>query len=99
MLGIFGGLGVKLILLYLNHYLLFDDQFIQVRNAKGVVTSIDWDKLQTASFNSFSGYFVLSTKTGSKLKVHQHLVGLNKFIELLEVKKGWTYSDLKFPKK
>jgi hypothetical protein len=99
MLLVFGGLGIKLILLYRNHYLLFDEEFVQVRDQKGVVTSTDWDKLQTASFNTFSGYLILSTITGSKLKVHQHLVGISKFMEGLEAKKGWTSSELRFPVK
>ncbi|GAB4092006.1 hypothetical protein [Flaviaesturariibacter terrae] len=97
MLLLFGGLGVHSFLLYRNHFLQFDDQVIRVRNPRGAARSVDWDSLQRATFQPFSGYLVLTTTDGSKLKIHQHLVGVQRFVTLLQAKKGWTAGEMRLP--
>lgn len=97
MLLIFGGLGLLCLLYYKNHYLLFDSNRIEVRSHIGKTSSIHWDDIKRAQFNAFSGLLILTTYSGGKLKIHQHLVGLVQFVNQLEERKGWTPQDLKLP--
>jgi len=99
MLLIFGGLGTLCLIYYRNHYLLFDENIIEVRNPKGQIRTISWHDIERASFNSFTGFLILTDRNGGKLKIHQHLVSLGKFVALLEDKTGWTSKDIKLPVK
>jgi hypothetical protein len=96
---LFGGLGLLCILYYRNHNVLFDTTSITVQSPFGKLKSTSWQKLAKASFNPTSGMLILTDSDGQKLKIHQHLVGLNKFIRMLEIKTGWTSKELKLPVK
>ena len=95
---IFGGLGLLGILLYRNHYLLFSSTKIEVRSVFGKTKITTWNKIQNVSFSQNSGLITI-TDDGQKLKVHQHLVGLSKFVAYMEDKTEWTAERLKLPVK
>ena len=95
---IFGGLGLLGVLLYRNHYLLFSSTKIEVRSVFGKTKITTWNKIQNVSFSQNSGLITI-TDDGQKLKVHQHLVGLSKFVAYLEDKTEWTVERLKLPVK
>ncbi len=95
---IFGGLGLLGVLLYRNHYLLFSSTKIEVRSVFGKTKITTWNKIQNVSFSQNSGLITI-TDDGQKLKVHQHLVGLSKFVAYMEDKTEWTAERLKLPVK
>lgn len=86
MLLLFGGLGALCILCYRNHYLLFDNYGVEVRSPMGEVKHIRWNDISMASFNSLSGYLILTDKEGNKLKIFKQLIGLSLFVHALENK-------------
>lgn len=95
---IFGGLGLLGVLLYRNHYLLFSSTKIEVRSVFGKTKITTWNKIKNVSFSQNSGLITI-TDEGQKLKVHQHLVGLSKFVAYIEDKTEWTAERLKLPVK
>ena len=94
---IFIGLGTLSVLYYENHYLLFDNSKIEVRNALGKTKTINWNDVQKAKFNPTSGLLTLSDSNGIKVRIHQHLVGLGKFITCLESRTHFTAAKLRLP--
>lgn len=95
---ILGGLGLLGVLLYRNHYLLFSSTKIEVRSVFGKTKITTWNKIKNVSFSQNSGLITI-TDDGQKLKVHQHLVGLSKFVAYMEDKTEWTAERLKLPVK
>lgn len=95
----FGGLGLLSILYYKNHYVLFDTNKIEVRNVFGKIKIFYWNEIKEASYNPHSSLLTLINESGQKVKIHQHLVGLSKFIDYLEEKTCWTAKQLKLPVK
>jgi hypothetical protein len=96
---IFIGLGLLCVLFYRNHYLRFDNSTIEVRSAFAKTKIINWEEIKSVSFNPSSGLITLKNQNGQKIKVHQHLIGLGRFISYLETKTGWTAKKLKLPVK
>lgn len=96
---IFIGLGLLSVLFYRNHYLRFDNSKIEVRSPFAKTRTIKWDEMKSASFNPGSGFLTLKDKNGQKIKVHQHIVGLGRFVSYLESKTDWTAKKLKLPVK
>ncbi len=96
MLLIFWGAGIPCLMYYKNHRVSFDDNLIVVTNVYGKVKEIKWSDILNIKFKVFSGLLVLTTKN-EIIKVHQHLVGLSKFIEVIENKTKWTRKELKIP--
>lgn len=94
---IFLGSGIPLFLLYKNHYLKFANRIIEVKNYLGRQQSILWIDIQNISFNHFSGLLTISDKQGSKIKIHQHVVGLSTFVKTMEEKTNWTAEKLRLP--
>ncbi len=93
---IFWGLGIPCLMYYRNHRVTFDDNSIVVTNVYGKVKEIKWSDISDVRFKTFAGLLVLTT-TSEQIKVHQHLVGLSKFIEYIENKTKWTRKELKVP--
>ena len=96
---IFIGLGLLCVLFYRNHYLRFDNSTIEVRSAFAKTKIINWEEIKSVSFNPSSGLITLKNQHGQKIKVHQHLIGLGRFISYLETKTDWTAKKLKLPVK
>jgi hypothetical protein len=94
---IFGGLGLLCTRYYNNHLVIFDDALIQVLSVSGVVKFMKWEDINTARFNAFTGLITISDQVGNKIKIHQHLVGLTKFLNLLKAKTGLTAEKIKLP--
>lgn len=94
---IFGGIGLMCVLYFKNHYLAFNDFQVEVSNQFGKVKTVLWADFIKVKFNPTLGLLVLTSKTGEKVKIHQHLVGLTQFVKLLEAKRGWAANDIKFP--
>lgn len=93
----FSALGFISLLWYLNHRLNFNEQFLSASNFYGKSTSLTWNEISNITFNSFSGLITITATDGKKIKAHQHLAGLNSFIELMEQKTKWTAKSLKLP--
>jgi glucan phosphoethanolaminetransferase (alkaline phosphatase superfamily) len=96
MLLIFWGTGIPCFMYYRNHKVSFDNNSIKTTNVYGKVKEIQWSDISDIRFNAFSGLLVLKTNNET-IKVHQHLVGLLKFIEHIENKTKWTRKELKVP--
>lgn len=95
-LAICWGSGIPCLLYYRNHRISFDDRSIHVTDVYGKSRTIEWSQITDANFSAFSGLLVLKTEN-EKVKVHQHLVGLSKFMKTLENKIQWTTKELKVP--
>lgn len=95
----FAGLGTLCILYYRNHYLLFDNTMIEVRGPLGRLNRLKWSEIQTAGFNSMSGLIKLKGKDGQAIRINRHLVGLPRFIAMLEDKTGLKADQLQLPVK
>jgi hypothetical protein len=96
MLLIFWGTGIPCLLYYRNHRVTFDENTIIATSVYGKIREIKWTDIEDIRFKAMSGLLILTTKD-DKLKIHQHLVGLSKFIEFLENKTKWTRKELKVP--
>lgn len=93
---IFWGIGIPCMMYYRNHRLVFNNNSIIVTNIYGQIKEIKWSDIKDINFNALSGLLVLKT-TQEKIKIHQHLVGLSKFIEHIENNTKWTQKELKLP--
>lgn len=82
-LAFFGWGGILMLLYYKNHYLRFDNSFIEVRDYRGRIKYMTWKDIEEVKFNSVSGLLILQGKSGDKLKVSQYLVGLKIFLDHL----------------
>lgn len=91
------GLGLLAVLFYRNHYLRFDNSKIEVRTPFAKTRTMEWAEIKKASFNPGSGFLTLIDEHGRKIKVHQHIVGLGRFVSYLESKTDWTAKKLKLP--
>ncbi len=96
MLLIFWGTGIPCLMYYQNHRVSFDDNSIVATSVYGKIREIKWTDIEDIKFKAMSGLLVLTTKD-EKVKVHQHLIGLSKFIEFVEKKTKWTHKELKVP--
>ena len=93
---LFGGLGIPLLLFYINHKLVFDENKITSTGWTKKETTLRWDEITKISFSPFSGKIKVQGQN-SQLNIHQHLVGLKEFVNLMESKTKWRASDLKLP--
>lgn len=91
----FGGAGILLILYYRNHQVIYDDTYIVVTGPLKKVITSRWDKIVDTQFNSTTGLLTLIDEDGQKLRMNQHLVGLQKFTTLLAKKTG-LYTSIEF---
>lgn len=96
MLLIFWGTGIPCLLYYRNHNVTFDDKSIKTTNVFGKLKEIQWSDVLEIKFQALTGLLVLKTNNET-IKVHQHLVGLSKFIEHIEDKTKWNRKELKIP--
>lgn len=96
MLLIFWGTGIPCFMYYKNHSVSFDNHSIRVTNVYGKTNEILWSDVSAIRFKALSGLLAIST--GEKtVHVHQHLVGLTKFMEYIEDKTRWTRENLDVP--
>ena len=96
MLLISWGTGIPCLMYYRNHKVSFSDNSIIATNVYGKMKEIKWSDISDIRFKALSGLLVLTT-TNEQIKVHQHLVGLSKFVEYIEKKTKWTRKELKVP--
>jgi hypothetical protein len=96
MLLIFWGAGIPCLMYYRNHRVTFGDNSIIATNVYGKVKEIKWSDISGIKFKPLSGLLVLTTQN-EHIKVHQHLVGLPRFVEFIENKTKWTRKELKIP--
>ncbi len=93
---IFWGSGIPCLMYYRNHRLSFNNKIIRVINVYGNQREIQWQDILDIKFQVMSGLLIL--KTADKvIKVHQHLVGLSKFMEYIESKTRWDRKELRVP--
>ncbi|RYY58061.1 MAG: hypothetical protein EOO09_00380 [Chitinophagaceae bacterium] len=85
---LFGWGAMFCFLIYRNHFVAFDETGFQVRSLFGKQEVVEWAQVSRWKFNSFSGNLVIRTADGLKVKVSQHLVGLNSFLDTFELKTG-----------
>jgi len=93
----FAYLGLYCWLWYRNHRVKFNEETIKASNAFGKSNSIKWSEISKISYNSFSGLISVMDQQGAAVKIHQHLVGLNTFVEFMEQRTKWNAKDLKLP--
>jgi hypothetical protein len=93
---IFGGTGIPCLMYFRNHKISFNRKTIKATNVFGRTNQIEWADILEIKFNAFSGLLTL-TANNETIKVHQHLVGLTKFIEFMEMETKWTHKELKIP--
>lgn len=84
-------------LYYKNHYLKFNESTIEVRSWLGKQQIIHWAEIQNISFNHLSGLLTITDKNGVEVKIHQHIVGLISFVNMMEGKTSWTAKGLRLP--
>ena len=96
MLVIFCGTGIPCLMYYRNHRVSFDNKSIKVINVYGNRKEIQWSDISDIKFRALSGLLVIYTSNES-VKLHQHLVGLGKFMGVLETKTKWTREELRIP--
>lgn len=94
---LFTGLGVPCILWYRNHHLIYNPEKISSKSWLGKSSEIYWKDIKNISFNSLSGLLLIEDARGTKVKAHQHLVGLKSFVEFMEQKTNMTARELKLP--
>jgi len=93
----FAALGFVCLFWYVNHRLNFDEQTVSATNFYGKSNSVNWNEVVNITFNNFSGLITLTSNDGTTVKAHQHLVGLNNFVEVMEQQTKWTAKSLKLP--
>lgn len=93
---VLGGLGALMTIFYRNHKVWFNQQIITIQNWRGRKTSIEWGDIVKMHFNHLGGYLKIETKD-KVLKIHQHLIGLKEFTDLMEKKTKWTAKKLRIP--
>ena len=93
---LFGGLGIPLLLYYINHRLIFDEDKITSTGWTKKEITLRWDEITEISFSPFWGKIKVQGQN-SQLNIHQHLVGLKEFVKLMENKTMWKASNLKLP--
>lgn len=93
---LFGSLGVFLLLWYYKHEVKFDQEKLIVSSWRGKSQELRWTELEEVRFHPFSGQIKM-TGDGKTLKLHQHLVGLNTLLELMEAKTKFKKDDLNLP--
>ena len=96
MLLLFGGLGLLILMYYLNHKLMFNEDKIIVHNWRREVQEIYWTEITEIKFNAFSGYLKINGRN-KNLKIHYHLVGLKEFTKRIDQKTKWKSSNLNLP--
>lgn len=90
-------MGTIFLMWYNNHREIFSDQEISCFSWTGKLSHLDWEKVESVSFNAFSGYLKLKGERGKVLKMHMHLVGLKTLAEMVEKKTGNSAAVLKLP--
>ena len=89
--------GLVCLLYYRNHYLKFDNFFIETQTWLGKKALIHWVDIQKISFSPLSGQLTITDKHGASIKIHQHIVGLVAFVKAMEDKTSQTAKGLKLP--
>jgi len=79
-------LGAVPFLFYKNHYLKFNDRFIEVRSLFGNISLCQWNDINGQKYNVTLGVFYILLKSGKRVAIHEHLVGLDRFKEMLHDK-------------
>lgn len=92
---LFAGLGILGVLLYKNHLVLFNENYIEVFNAVGKSKTTRWVDLSAAKFTYNTGMLTLKDHNQQKLSINQHLIGLGRFMQMMEVKTVWSAESLK----
>lgn len=94
---VFGAAGTWGILFFRNYNVRFDSTQFEVKGSLGRVKKANWNEVQNIKFNTVTGYLTLLDIHGQKLKIHQHLVGFDRFVAFMEGHTRWTANQLKLP--
>ncbi|MEL6254401.1 MAG: hypothetical protein AAFR87_20500 [Bacteroidota bacterium] len=94
---LFGFLAVFLLLWYYRHEVQFDNEQLIVSNWLGKSQKLKWSELEDVRFHLFSGLIKMEAK-GKVVKLHQHLVGLNTLLAVMEQNTSFTQAELRLPK-
>ena len=90
----FAIMGILCLKYFYNHYVLFNEEKIEVRTVGNRIHFFEWQQIQSARFNPTSGNLKLKCKDGRTFKIHQHLKGISVFLDRLKVK---TSVEVKLP--
>jgi hypothetical protein len=94
---IFVGLGIPSATWYANHRFNFDAKKLVVTNVYGNKTIMKWSEIESIRFNAMAGTLVFTDKNKQKIKAHQHLVGFETILIMMESTTKWRRKDLKLP--
>lgn len=94
---IIGGFGFIIVFSYKNHLIKFDSEKIEVTNIFAKKKLIYWNQLKSAKFSNFTNFISLKDNKDTKVKVHQHIVGLNQLLLMMESKTNIKKESLKLP--
>jgi len=84
MVGLFGVLGAIIFLSGLRHEVFFSQQSVLVRDLRGRDRSFIWNEIATGKYHKLSNNLILVLKNGDRVKISQHLRGIDGFLLLLE---------------
>lgn len=73
--------GYWTLLVYKNHYVLYDDTEIVVVGLNRKKQSFTWAEISDLTFNTWSNHYILTLKSGEKVKIYKYLKGSNDFIK------------------
>ena len=94
---LFGGLGFLCAIWYINHSIHFNNKMIQTTSVFKKKTVVTWDAISSVEFKATSGLLVFTDIKGQKAKAHQHLVGFNELLRMMEAKTSWEIKNLNLP--
>lgn len=77
------GLGLPVLLWYLNHNVSYDDKTIRVQNVFKKQTEIQFNEVLSKRTNYFTGFLIVKTEE-KEVKIHLHLVGVNALLKRME---------------
>jgi hypothetical protein len=77
----FVAIGFWTLLVFKNHYVLYDDTEIVVVGLNRKKQSFTWAEISDLTFNAWSNNYILTLKSGEKVKIYKYLKGSNDFIK------------------
>lgn len=83
-------LSLYTIFLAKNHYVLFNDTILEVRNSMGKVRTVEWATLKECDYKLYPAAFKLKEHSGVIVYVSFYNKGINQFLHMLEAKTKWS---------
>jgi hypothetical protein len=79
----FLGMGMPCTMYYRNHRVILSDLDFIVIDVWGDLYTCGLGEVEKIEFKKWTGLFHLKTKSGARLKVHSHLIGVTGFLDVV----------------